>query len=279
MLGVVVRVVHFATVRKRPATHRLFDLTHRRGYGSKSQVQLLACLGSLTIHSLVKLAVIGTQALGFMSRRSAASQKSTPAPVQAKDSQTPPLVDISEEEQWRLINQSGVLKKVAAATQSPATQPSVAEPSTLGDELFNTALYTIPVSSLLLLMEMYVAYLIWTSYGMNDRYGQTCAETVLPRTLTPRHPRQDGPRCAELVLSWGPFRDFGLTEATVIAMFTFYTLRHNQKRLMQLLLLVFTTVVGNVMVQTVNRANWKIQMQRVRHPRGCCSLCGTQASL
>jgi hypothetical protein len=89
-----------------------------------------------------------------MSRRKSAQPNSTASAVD-ESVPTPPLVEISAEEQWRLINQTGVLHKVANSAQtSVVDHTATSEPSTLGDELFNTSLYTIPASSLLLLMEM-----------------------------------------------------------------------------------------------------------------------------
>jgi hypothetical protein len=65
-----------------------------------------------------------------------------------------PLIDIPEDEQWRIINQTGILNKLQENDRAEST---VAPPeATLGDEIFNTLLYTIPLSTLLLIMEMCV---------------------------------------------------------------------------------------------------------------------------
>jgi len=72
-----------------------------------------------------------------------------------QEAQDKPLVELSEEEQWRLVRETGVLKKLSedAAEREASAQASLS----LGDEIFNAALLIIPFSSLLLLMEMYVA--------------------------------------------------------------------------------------------------------------------------
>lgn len=77
----------------------------------------------------------------------------------ASDKKIPkPLIEISDEEQWRLINESGVLKKISRSEQ--ITPSSLAneeeENSTFGEQLLNTILYVVPFSFLLMMMEMCV---------------------------------------------------------------------------------------------------------------------------
>lgn len=66
-----------------------------------------------------------------------------------------PLVEISEEEQRRLINESGVLNKIP----KPELDASGAEEYpeiTFGEEVLNTVLYVVPFSFLLVMMDMCV---------------------------------------------------------------------------------------------------------------------------
>lgn len=75
----------------------------------------------------------------------------------SKDVPEKPLIEISEEEQWRIIKQTGILNTLEEREAAPTSQiPSliIEEPTNLGDEIFNTTLLLIPFSSLLLLMEM-----------------------------------------------------------------------------------------------------------------------------
>jgi len=58
---------------------------------------------------------------------------------------------LSEEEQWRLVNESGILKTLPQTVNEGSSHE---EDSTLADEIFNSALLIIPFSFLLLLMEM-----------------------------------------------------------------------------------------------------------------------------
>jgi hypothetical protein len=84
-----------------------------------------------------------------------ASRKTTTAATAAEAPETSkPLIELPEDEQWRLINQTGILHKVSNTT---ATKPNGSEPPAkldLADEIFNSILYIIPFSFLLLLMEM-----------------------------------------------------------------------------------------------------------------------------
>ena len=87
------------------------------------------------------------------------------APSQASPRPQPskPLVEISDDETWRFIKQSGVLPQ-AVTLQSPSvmtlrpgeTAPEIlAEVTPLSDEIFNSVLLIMPFSAILLLMEMY----------------------------------------------------------------------------------------------------------------------------
>ena len=71
-----------------------------------------------------------------------------------------PLIDVTEDEQWRLINQSGILQNPALVQESrvESTVDMEEEEISLCDEIFNAVMLIMPFSSLLLLMEMYVPY-------------------------------------------------------------------------------------------------------------------------
>jgi MoxR-like ATPase len=66
-------------------------------------------------------------------------------------------MEIPEEEQWRLINESGILKQaIPPQSPGPASERSGEERILLADEIFNTAILAVPFSFLLLMMEMHV---------------------------------------------------------------------------------------------------------------------------
>jgi hypothetical protein len=89
-------------------------------------------------------------------RRAAAQQSAAAAAVDSQEAEASqaPLIDIPEAEQWRIINETGVLHKLKESDTEKQMRDT--EGTTLADELFNALLYTIPFSSLLLLMEMCV---------------------------------------------------------------------------------------------------------------------------
>jgi len=64
-------------------------------------------------------------------------------------------IEISEDEQWRLINATGVLEKMPQTSRSRQDIAEEHEVS-LAEEIFNAVILIMPMSFLLLLMEMYV---------------------------------------------------------------------------------------------------------------------------
>ncbi|PSR73596.1 hypothetical protein PHLCEN_2v10515 [Hermanssonia centrifuga] len=72
-----------------------------------------------------------------------------------------PLVDISEQDQWKIINDSGILHKIqdgSGVQESAAETTDKEEPllSPLTEEIFRALSLIIPHASLLILFEMYV---------------------------------------------------------------------------------------------------------------------------
>jgi hypothetical protein len=87
-----------------------------------------------------------------MARKKAGSNtisEQLPSEAPALDLDQKPLIEIPEEEQWRIIKQTGILDAAQLQAQRVGE-----ERITLGDEIFNAVLLIIPFSSLLLLMEM-----------------------------------------------------------------------------------------------------------------------------
>ena len=67
-------------------------------------------------------------------------------------------MDIPEEEQWRIIKQSGILEQIPSTTPKGQTEENEEgdyEISPLADEIFRALYLAIPMSFMLLLMEMY----------------------------------------------------------------------------------------------------------------------------
>ena len=73
--------------------------------------------------------------------------EASPSNLASRVASGKPLIEIPEEETWRLIQQTGIL-------EAAKNQKEVEEGVSLGDEIFNAVLLIIPFSSLLLLIEM-----------------------------------------------------------------------------------------------------------------------------
>jgi len=73
--------------------------------------------------------------------------EATPSIPASRVASGKPLIEIPEEETWRLIQQTGIL-------EAAKNKKQVEEGVSLGDEIFNAVLLIIPFSSLLLLIEM-----------------------------------------------------------------------------------------------------------------------------
>jgi hypothetical protein len=74
-----------------------------------------------------------------------------------------PLIEISEEEKWRLIRESGLLERFKDSDQSPLTSspapthPELEEhdgPSPLVEEFFNALMIIMPHTFFLIMMDM-----------------------------------------------------------------------------------------------------------------------------
>lgn len=71
-----------------------------------------------------------------------------------------PLIDMSEQEQWRIINESGILNKITKDEQPVAASVEEEEEgklSPLTEEMFAAINLIIPHSFLLMMMDMYAA--------------------------------------------------------------------------------------------------------------------------
>jgi len=68
-----------------------------------------------------------------------------------------PTTDVPEDEQWRLVNESGILHKVSSIPTTQATNDED-DVTPLVEEIFGAVLLIIPFSFLLLMMEMFVSF-------------------------------------------------------------------------------------------------------------------------
>ncbi|KAF8913822.1 hypothetical protein CPB84DRAFT_1757642 [Gymnopilus junonius] len=133
-----------------------------------------------------------------------------------------PLIDISEEEQWRLINQTEILQSSEAAFSGVA-EPEI---SPLADEIFNALFLIIPFSSILLLMEILIRH----------QYGKEASVEVIKDRMLPGVP--------------------------ILSIFIFYTTRYKQDRRIQLFLFVISTLVGSRMLYLWDNASFLVIMKQ-----------------
>ncbi|KAH9947266.1 hypothetical protein B0H21DRAFT_692304 [Amylocystis lapponica] len=140
-------------------------------------------------------------------------------------SQTP---EMSEEDQWRIINDTGILKRVPQSDPVRPVRGAEDEPETtpFADEIFNSTLYLIPMSFTLLLMEILVHW----QYGRKPTYSD------LSERMVPGVP--------------------------ILAIFIFYTNRHKAMRQIQFFLFILSTAVGSRLIWLVNLASWRVVMQQ-----------------
>ncbi|KAF5387887.1 hypothetical protein D9615_000338 [Tricholomella constricta] len=156
----------------------------------------------------------------------ARSRKSKHSQVDSSEEPTG-TTEIPEDEQWRLINDSGILNKLTI----PRANDSDEEALPLAEEIFNAIVMIIPISSLLLLMEILIHF----------QYG--------------KHP------------TWDALVDRMGSGVPIISIFVFYTTHYKAYRKMQLFLFVLGILSGSRMLYLLNRGSWLVNMRQV--PSNC----------
>ncbi|KAK0230832.1 hypothetical protein IW262DRAFT_1340754 [Armillaria fumosa] len=154
----------------------------------------------------------------------AKESSSTAAKIPSK-----PLIQLSEEEQWRLINESGVLHQVAAADGAPSSegikQRKEAD-SPLAEEIFDAVVLIIPFTFLLVMMEILI----------HQQYGKVATLKILTDKL--------------------------ISGVPILSVFIFYTTRYKSHRTMQFIFFVIANVVGPRMVYLLSRGSWLVNMKQ-----------------
>ncbi|VDC04092.1 unnamed protein product [Peniophora sp. CBMAI 1063] len=149
-------------------------------------------------------------------------------------------LELGEEEQQRLIDQTGILKRASEMYAArPSTDPlshpsqkgSLLMPSrtsewTFWDEIFATVVIVMPLSFLLLLMHI----LCHVQYQQRPDY-------------------------------WVIAERMG-SSVPILSVFTFYTNRYKQHRRMQFGFFMLCILAGSRMVWVINNGNWKMNMEQ-----------------
>lgn len=149
------------------------------------------------------------------------------------DKQSTPYVQLSEEEQLRLLKQAGVLEEIPVSGQKheasstpPQSSDDDNEDYPLAEEIFAATTLLIPMSFLLLMMYILIHF----------QYGQKP--------------------------SWDIITDRMLSSVPILAIFIFYTNRYKHKIWAQAGLFVLSVASGTRMIYQVNHSNWLLNMQQ-----------------
>ncbi|KAG2077509.1 hypothetical protein BDR04DRAFT_1088557 [Suillus decipiens] len=153
-----------------------------------------------------------------------AKKRQTTQGAQATQAQKP-LVEISEDEQWRLIEQTGVLRKISDTRKPEKTADNV-EPLSLADEIFNAVVFIIPLTFFLIMMDI----LIHQQYARQPTAGEIAGRL--------------------------------LTNFPILSIFVFYTTRHKANPRTQVALFVLSLGVGPRMIWLINRGSWLVNMRQ-----------------
>ncbi|KAG2348804.1 hypothetical protein BDR05DRAFT_1055754 [Suillus weaverae] len=136
-----------------------------------------------------------------------------------------PLVEISEDEQWRLVEQTGVLRKISDI-QKPGETTDNVEPLPLADEIFNAVVFIMPLTFFLIMMDI----LIHQQYAQHPTAGEVAGRL--------------------------------LTNFPILSIFVFYTTRHKANPRTQLALFILSLGVGPRMIWLINHGSWLVNMRQ-----------------
>ncbi|KAK1236746.1 hypothetical protein PQX77_000102 [Marasmius sp. AFHP31] len=143
-----------------------------------------------------------------------------PEPSELTSSQT----EIPEEEQWRLINDSGILNKIPREAKSKTL---LEEEAPLANEILDAMMYIIPLSSLLLILDILV----------HNQYG-----------------------------NYPPLMEFVERMATgvpILSLFVFYTKRYQDDIRTKLLILLLSVLVGPRTLYLLARGSYTVNIRQV----------------
>jgi len=149
-----------------------------------------------------------------MARKNAKSTKKSP-------SNQP---EISEEEQWRIINETGLLKQMKTSPPTAQVQEQVETP--FAEEILNAMLLIAPFTFLLVMMDVVV----------HQQYAQKADLKVIVERLVSALP--------------------------ILSIFIYYTNKHKGNWRAKYLFFALSLAVGPRLVWVVNRAAWGVVMQQ-----------------
>ncbi|KAI1792949.1 hypothetical protein LXA43DRAFT_299987 [Ganoderma leucocontextum] len=140
-------------------------------------------------------------------------------------------VDIPEAEQWRIIQESGVLKQIAKVSKTTKAEDGVDDEedglSPFAEEVFNAMMLIIPMSFMLLLMDVLVHF----QYGRQPEYLSIFLNRMVPGV-------------------------------PILSIFIFYSNRHKSHPWAQAGFFLLACVAGPRLAWLINRGNWKVVMRQ-----------------
>ncbi|KAF9263490.1 hypothetical protein L218DRAFT_317058 [Marasmius fiardii PR-910] len=152
--------------------------------------------------------------LDMVTRKREKSQKSESAS---------PKGEIPEDEQWRLIDQSGILKKIP---QAPKQKTLLEEEAPFANEILDATMYIIPLSTLLLIMDILI----------HNQYNEYPPLTEFAGRMASRFP--------------------------ILALFVFYTKRYQEDRSTKFLIFLLSLCVGPRLLFILARSSYKVNIRQ-----------------
>ncbi|KAH9062160.1 hypothetical protein EDB87DRAFT_372050 [Lactarius vividus] len=160
--------------------------------------------------------------------------------------QGPPYVQISEEEQLRLIEQTGILKEIGQRHEASPTTPRIDvdddDDYPLAEEIFVATTLLIPMSFLLLMMYILI----------NFQYGQQPSWDIITNRMLSSVP----------ILAIFIFYSGWLKVPSNMYAKYFSANRYKHRRWAQAGFFILSVVSGTRMIYQVNYSNWLLNMQQ-----------------
>ncbi|KIY46659.1 hypothetical protein FISHEDRAFT_46990 [Fistulina hepatica ATCC 64428] len=159
---------------------------------------------------------------------STSRERGTRLSEQSCNTQRKPLIEISDEEKWRLIKESGLLGKVPPpdAPEPPSREPKTEEGIPLAEEIFNTTTLLIPFSFLLAMTDILI----------HHQYGRHVDSYELMERLA--------------------------TGVPILGLFIFYTIRYKHIRRAQFLMFLLSVFVGSRLLWLLARGRWLVVIRQ-----------------
>ncbi|KAG7097053.1 hypothetical protein E1B28_004444 [Marasmius oreades] len=142
---------------------------------------------------------------------------------QEKPLESTPAQEMPEDEQWRLVNQSGILSKIPEA---PKQKTLLEEEAPLANEILDATLYIIPFSTLLLVMDVII----------HNQYGEY-------------------PPLKE-------FAGRMASGVPILGLFVFYTKRHQDNRRTKFLMFLLSVCVGPRLLYILARSSFTVNIRQ-----------------